>query len=222
MGFQSRVARWMDMHVDTHDIHAGIRGKGGLSHGKDLFRRRIVFELDASQLPLLEAAEERHGSKRAALVAALHAEAAIGELTERAEAAEAALAKAKGAAKGSAATKEKAAKKLEGDLEATKKELAARERALAKLRAEGEEAAEAQRGDLARAKAEVEELEAEIDELSERAVDRIFCNHCREWAEPEEWEWQRVKGGYYAFHSACGEHEPGGLRATSWLAQREG
>ena len=116
MGFQSRLARWMNMYVDTNDMHANSPGKAGISPGKDLFRRRIVFELDADQLPLLEAAQERHGSKRSALIAALLAEAGAVDLAARAEAAEAALAKAKGAAKGSSAAKEKAAKKLERDL----------------------------------------------------------------------------------------------------------
>ena len=76
--------------MDTNDMHADTRGKAGKSTGKDLFRRRIVFELDADQLPLLEAAQERHGSKRAALIAALLAEASAVGLAERAEAAEAA------------------------------------------------------------------------------------------------------------------------------------
>lgn len=211
----------MNMYVDTNDIHAGNRGKDGIDPGKDLFRRRIVFELDADQLPLLEAAQTRHGSKRAALIAALRAEADVVELTERAETAEAALAQAKSAAKGSSAAKEKAAKKLERDLEATRKQLAGREAELAKLGAEAKETSAEQRGELERTEAEIEELEAERAELMDRAVDRIFCNHCREWVAPADWKWQRVKGGFYAYHGACGEHEPGVLSATSWLAQRK-
>src|SRR5947209_17531647 len=49
------------------------------------FRRRIVVELTAAELPLLEAAEARHGSKLAALIAPLAAHDRIEEL-ERARA----------------------------------------------------------------------------------------------------------------------------------------
>ncbi len=51
----------------------------------DGLRRRVIFELDPSQLPLLEAVRERHGSTRAGLIAALEAEGSVQELRERAE-----------------------------------------------------------------------------------------------------------------------------------------
>ena len=123
----------MNMYVDQHDIDADSTGIDGKSTGKGLFRRRIVFELDAEQLPLLEAARERHGSMRAALIAGLRAETGAAGITERAEKAEAALGKAKSAAKGGSTAAEKAAKKLERDLTAARKKLASKEAELASL-----------------------------------------------------------------------------------------
>jgi len=122
------------MHVDINDKPRHSPGKDGIGSGKGLFRRRVVFELDAEQLPVLEAAERRHGTKREALIAALAAEASAAEVAERADRAEKALAKAERSAKGSSAKQKESATKLERELAAARRKLAVREQELAQLR----------------------------------------------------------------------------------------
>src|SRR6266852_3480172 len=70
--------------MSMHDDAGHSRARAGPA---GLFRRRVIFEITSEQLPLLDAAEARHGSKRAALLAALQAEQRVDEL-------QAALAKA--------------------------------------------------------------------------------------------------------------------------------
>ena len=122
------VALCMDVHVDTNEKP----GQSRHSAGKEPFRRRVVFELDAEQLPLLEAAEARHGSKRAALIAALATEGGAAELLERAERAEAQVAQH---AQGTETAKKGEAEdqaKLKRELAAAKKKLSKAEDALAR------------------------------------------------------------------------------------------
>src|SRR4051812_33298866 len=85
------------------------------------FRRRVVIELTADELPLLDAAQTRHGTKRRALVAALSAEAKLEQLEQAlADAERAAIAAAKGAGRAKQATAAADAK-LERDLAAAHK-----------------------------------------------------------------------------------------------------
>jgi hypothetical protein len=191
-----------------------------------VFRRRVVFELTVDQLPLLDAAEARHGSKRRALLAALQAETRVEELEREAAAAQAALAK-RGRAKPAAAPRpdQNAGK----DLAAARTELDAARAELDQLRAQLDgahgEATEAH----ALAAADRDEYEdalaardEEIADLEERAVDRLYCARCNTWAEPHEWAWGLAEGGGgYAYHDPCGDHGPGLLGAPSWLAYRD-
>lgn len=64
---------YMDTHTHTHT---------SADHADPVpfLRRRIVFELTPGEMPLLEAAERKHGSKRLALVRALEASARLDEL----------------------------------------------------------------------------------------------------------------------------------------------
>jgi hypothetical protein len=183
-------------------------------------RRRVIFELDPSQLPLLEAVRERHGSTRAGLIAALEAEGGTQELLKRAEAAEERLAKAEQAAKGRQ-RQDKASAKKEEQAQA---KAAERERKLnAELKSARREQAEAK--EQSRQEEEdyeeaIEELNEEISELRERSADWLFCARCGEWVGPEDWAWQKLEGGgRYAFHRDCGDHKPG-LLPSSWLAKR--
>jgi hypothetical protein len=107
----------MDMRMDMHEMP----GHRGDSTGKGLLRRRVVFELAPEQLPLLEAAQERHGSKRAALIAALEAEAVAAEPGRRE--------KSKGKGKADAPARR------ERELAELKEQLAEREAELQDLRA---------------------------------------------------------------------------------------
>lgn len=183
-------------------------------------RRRVIFELDAEQLPLLDGIRERHGSTRAGLIAALEAEAAGGELgtqlaaaKARAEQAERALSRGK---------KEASTARRKGDTEAKaaaeeQEALAAELEHLRRQLAEAEEEARQGKADYEEALGEFRE---EISELEEHAVEWLFCARCTEWVSAAEWVWEPTEGGgHYAYHERCGDHKPG-LMPSSWLAQR--
>jgi hypothetical protein len=205
-----------------------IQDEPGSSQARRLFRRRVVFELTEEQIPLLEAAEARHGSKRQALVAALEAAGRVEELERAAAKAERELAKASQQTEREQAKTGKQDAKLRRELETLRKELERREADLARQ----EQALAAKTGESQQARAahdeERQELEDAIDardeqitELAERAVDALYCARCDKWAAPEHWAWQPTKsGGTYAYHRPCGDHGPGILGPASWLAHR--
>jgi hypothetical protein len=199
----------MDVHVDTNEKPGQSPGKRTESPGKGLFRRRVVFELDAAQLPLLETAEARHGSKRAALIAALGVERSAAELLGRAERAEAQLVEQQQGAEEAKKGEDDGQAKLERELAAARKKLAKAGKAEAELHEELEESRET-----------LNERDAEAADLRVCAVDRIYCARCGQWVAPEEWSWAELEdGGSYAFHRTCGDHAEG-IRGSSWLALR--
>lgn len=210
----------MDMHMDTNRKPGITPPSPGHSVPRGSLRRRVVFELEEGQLPLLEQAEARHGSKRAALLAALAAEGTVAELAERTERAEAELARrARGAERAKKGRAEGEAK-LKRELDAAKKKLAKAEDALSKAHQAGAEGEAELRREVQELSERLAESEAEITELSSRAVDWLFCQRCGRWIGPEEWEWGEFEeGGSYAYHASCGDHEEG-LKGSSWLAQR--
>src|SRR5205823_727547 len=107
-----------------------------------LFRRRVVIELTAQELPLLDAAQARHGTKRRALLAALSAEARVEELERAlADAERTGATAAKGADRNKQATG-KAEAKLERDLAAARKLLAKQQADLDRARAAATQAGE--------------------------------------------------------------------------------
>ena len=198
--------------------------KPGLSPGSaraNGLRRRIVFELEPGQLPMLEEAERRHGSKRAALLAALAAEAQVQESGARAEEPKAQASKQDKKAERKLAEQAKEIAKLKRDLASEKKTLAERESELAKAQKQGEASSGRWSEERAELQEALEERDEEVAELSELAVNQLYCGRCGEWAAPEDWAWQLVKGkGSYAYHRSCGDHGPGLMSSPSWLARR--
>jgi hypothetical protein len=197
----------------------------GQSPAAHVFRRRVVFELTVDQLPLLDAAEARHGSKRQALLAALQAETRVEQLEQEVVAAQAALAKRERAA----ASPAKSDAKLAPEHVAARDELRQARAELKRLRAQLDRA-EGEAGNAqALAAADRDEYEEalaardeEIADLAERAVDRLFCGRCNSWPQTAELVWVDAKGGgEYAYHESCGDHGPGVLGAASRLAYRD-
>jgi hypothetical protein len=186
-----------------------------------LLRRRVIFELTADQLPLLEAAERRHGSKRRALIAALEADTEIDQLRAAAAIAERAAEKEGAGERRAAAQRSKATDKLERDLKDAQATLAARERELTRLEGSAGEVGAALAEQRRAYALQLEEHEREQGELEERLVDHLFCARCGNWAAPDEWAWIRGDDGAdYAHHQPCGDHGPGVLGISSWLAHR--
>ena len=194
-------------------------GKAGSDPGTEPVRRRVIFELRLEELPLLQAAERRHGSKRSALVAALAAEDKRGELEQ-------ALAQAA-----------ERATELERQLERERKRAAeqtakaARERkqlGQAETRAQraqaGEQGASKQARSAARERQELEralaEAEDELAALLAEQLTHLFCARCGSWAPEREWAWTQADDGELCYHRACGHHGPGLLDASSRLGWR--
>jgi hypothetical protein len=192
----------------------------GQSSPRGALRRRVVFELEEAQLPLLEQAEARHGSKRAALLAALEAEATAAELVERAERAEAELERQARSTQKALKGKAGADTKLKRDLEATKRKLAKAEAAATNARESGADQGAELRRQMEALGERLAESEKEVAELRPRAVDWLYCQRCGQWAGPEEWKWAEFEeGGSYGFHAPCGDHGDE-RKGSSWLAQR--
>jgi phage-related minor tail protein len=187
-------------------------------------RRRVVFELTVEQLPLLEAAQARHGSKRAALLAALEAEARVEELERAARQGERAAAKHERNAKREDGAQAKQLAKLQAALKTAERKAADAERRLdqaitsANEQAAGHQASSAELRDTV---AERDERIDELEEVAERAFDSLFCARCEKWAPPSQWAWGKTRqGGHYAYHQPCSDHGPGLLGAASWLGHQ--
>src|SRR2546423_1205079 len=201
-------------------VHVARHEKSGQGLGEGLLKRRVVFELTEDQLPALAAAEGRHGTKRAALLAALEAEASVVELAERAEKAEAALLKAERATTAAATKGGKATEKLRRELAAAKERLGESQADQAQARHQATASAKDLQAELEDLRDTLDERNVEVADLRERAVDWLFCGRCENWAPPSEWSWQRTEaGGSYAYHRPCGDHGPGLLGSSSRLAQ---
>ncbi len=185
-------------------------------------RRRIVLELTVEELPLMDAAEARHGSKRAALLAALTSLARTEEL-------ELELAKAKDLLAAQAEQGERAmhaagrdAVKLTRELKAAQGALARVERELAEARASGERSTRESAEEREEYDASIEERDEEITDLATRAFDHLFCARCGSWVGPQEWAQAPAKdGGTRAYHERCGDHGPSMLGGpSSWLGHQ--
>ena len=188
-------------------------------------RRRIVVELKPDELPLLEEAEARHGSKRAGFLAALQALGRVGELESRLAELEqqtASPTSERESAERLAAT----VKRLERELaRAREKTAGSQARAKQSSKAAKDAQADARRvRQLERRLAGLEELIEERDrdaeQLEAAMPSELFCGRCGEWVSEEEWCWRESDEGEIAFHRACGDHGPGLLGASSWLAYR--
>ncbi len=198
--------------------------KPGISQAPPGFRRRVIFELTIEELPLLDQAQARHGTKRQALLAALHADQHVQELEAAATQANRAAETAQAKASKTQGQGQKSEAKLRSELAAAEKALAARERELAGVKKDqaaghrraGQDA-EAEQRALEQA---IEERDELIDELSDRAADQLFCARCDTWATAEQWAWKPSQSGRYAHHRPCGDHAPGLLGSSSWLAHQ--
>lgn len=200
------------------DIHQ----QPGRSPAYALFRRRVVFELTADELPLLEAAEARHGSKRKALIAALSAQARVADLERELEAAHNKSEQRQPVASKAPTEHKQALDAARVELKQANTEL---KRLRARLDATAGEASDAHAAAAAERDAYEQQLAErydEIEELEQRVVDHLYCGRCNHFAPLEEWAWETARdGGDYAYHEPCGDHRPGLLDAASWLALRD-
>jgi len=180
-------------------------------------RRRVIAELTRDEVPLLDAAERRHGTLRAAVVAGLRAEA-------DAVAAEAREAKAEQQATRAAdqreATHAEATAALVREQKALEKTLAdiTRERdaansEIARLEAQALAAFEESRGQY---RALFEDMQAVEDKLPEA----LFCGRCEKWVPETDWVWRADGDDEVAYHRTCGDHGLSAWTDASLLARR--
>jgi len=177
-------------------------------------RRRVIVELTPDELPLLEAAERRYGTKRQAVVAALAALAdAASSPDERSP----------------AASTGQGPHGVQGAEDERRRERDALADALSRAEAERDEARGAARrlerrlAQLqARAESEQEALGEEIAALAAARPSALYCARCERWAPEVEWAWRASEpgAGQVAHHAPCGDHGPGLIGLASWLARR--
>ena len=181
--------------------------------GSPYLRRRVIVELTPEELPLLEEAERRHGTKRQAIVSALEVASRGVELEQELTGAQAEVARLKEELKTlrkEQADSEKARERLARELKKARGELASVKESAGSssrksdLRAQGLERL-------------LSDREGEIKELEEQIFDRFFCCRCGTWVSPDDFAWTRSEGGAYAYHRACGDHGPEVMKPSSWL-----
>jgi len=197
-------------------------GNSATSTGVVGLRRRIVFELTVEELPLMDVAEARHGSKRAALLAALASLARAEELErDLAEAKDLLAVQAEQGERATHAAGRDAAK-LARALESAQGALARVERELAEARAAGERSTRETAEDREEYEASIEDRDEEITELSTRAFDHLFCARCGSWIGPDEWSQAPANGGgVRTYHERCGDHGSSILGgSSSWLGHQ--
>lgn len=177
-------------------------------------RRRVIVELTTEELPLLEAAERRHGTKRAAVLAGLRAEAGVAGL--RAQVAEPKRAMAGDQTRGVMA-KASAHRRRQGEQREPVLVDVTRERdaAQAELASLDDRLARAE-GAIARdRKAHADEVRI----LMARIPEALYCARCDAWVPEEQWSWAIGSDFDYVYHADCGDHGPGALASASWLAR---
>jgi hypothetical protein len=197
-------------------------GKSATSTGAARLRRRIVFELTVEELPLMDVAEARHGSKRAALLAALaslsHAEQLARDLAEMKD-----LLAVQGE-QGERATQaaDRDAAKLERDFKSAQAALARAERDLAEARAASERSMCELAEDREEYEASIQDRDEEIAELTTQAFEHLFCARCGSWVGPDEWAQTSADGGgVRTYHEGCGDHGSSILGgSSSWLGHQ--
>ena len=181
--------------------------------GSPYLRRRVIVELTPQELPLLEEAERRHGTKRQAIVSALEMASRGVELEQELADAQAALARLEAeleTLRTDQAVGEKARERLARELKKARSELTSAK----------ESAGSSARGSEQRLQALERILsgrEGEIKELEEQIFDKLFCARCGTWVSPDDFGWTRRESGAHAYHRACGDHGPELLKPSSWL-----
>lgn len=189
----------------------------------DGFRRRFPLELTPAECELLEHQGRRLGTKRAALLAGLQALQERDELAQRIERLQA----DNQAARAELAEREKAIAKLERQLAKATKDARAGQTA-SRAAARREQRAREQADDRADIYADAlreerelnAQLESELTDLRECAVDALYCHRCGAWVEPDEWAHREDEDADLLYHRGCGFHRGTGFTQTSVLARR--
>jgi len=184
------------------------------------FRRRFPLELTPAECEQLEHHARGHGSKRAALLAGLTALAehsALGSALAQAE-------QERDELRTDLAAAQQRATDLEAQLaEIAKQASSANTKDQVRTKRERAERASTQAAldQLKRALGQEcelrTELEDELDDLRDRAVDLLHCARCDTWAPPEQWATKTHQGRDHIYHHPCGFHT-GGLLGTTILA----
>ena len=199
---------WMDMYMSPQT-------SSPLEPSR--LRRRVIVELTPDEVPLLDAAERRHGGKRAAMVAGLRAEADAVASQARDQKAETATARSVAEHKATDAKATAACVRTQKGLEKTLAEVTRqRDRAnaeIARLETRAQAAHEEAEG-------QYEALFEDIQALEDQLPEALFCGRCKKWAPEYEWAWRADQEHEVAYHETCGDHGPGVLTDATWLARR--
>ena len=174
------------------------------------FRRRVILELAGPEMAMLDAATRRHGTKRAALVAGLVAEAdAQAEPTP-----------ADGTANAGPMIDSEAASRLEAERDERAAHIIALEVERDAALADAAELRDQLEAECAESLTRYRPYAEAVADLEDRIPDALFCARCGEWAPDKEWTWRDDGPDAICFHSPCGDHAPGIVTASSWLARQ--
>jgi myosin heavy subunit len=181
--------------------------------GTPYLRRRVIVELTPQELPLLEEAERRHGTKRQAIVSALEAASQSAELERELAGAQAEAVQLEEELKTlrkDRAVGEKVSERLTRELKKVRGELASARDSAGSSSRKSEQRLEGLERLLS-------EREREIRKLEEQIFDKLFCGRCRTWVSPSEFGWTQREDGAYAYHLACGDHGSEVMKPSSRL-----
>lgn len=187
------------------------------------YRRRVILELTPDEMTLLDDATGRHGTKRAALVAALRTEAA-GSCARRARASKQARSSTGSPGADPAPDPELVAegKRLRAELATLTDRLATLTKERDAARTEAQELRHKLDAEYAESRARYRSYVASESALEERIPDALYCARCEAWTPETEWTRRPDGTDKIVFHTPCGDHGPGVLSSSSWLARHTG
>ncbi len=199
---------WMDMYMSPQTSPQAEPSR---------LRRRVIVELTPEELPLLEAAERRHGGKRAAMLAGLRAEAEAATRQTRDGEAEEKRARAAAKRADSDATAHTA---LLAECASLKASLATRTHERDAANAETQRLETNAEAAYQEAQDQYAALFEDIAALEDRLPASLHCGRCEEWVPESQWTWRADGEDEIAYHTPCGDHGPGVLSNAAWLARR--
>lgn len=188
------------------------------------FRRRLPLELLPEEQELLEREQERFASKRETLVAGLHALVRQAELEQQLEAA---TAEGEQALQSQAELEERLARaeaalsKQGAQTSKTKRSSETSERRQQQALEAAEQRARELEVAIEQTEGERRQLEQELDETLDRALDAAVCPRCKQWIAAEEWASELQAGREYVHCGRCGFQPGGTLSNSSVFGYRE-
>ena len=200
---------WMDMYMSPQTSSEAEPSR---------LRRRVIVELTPDEVPLLDAAERRHGGKRAAMVAGLRADAEAAAATAHGKTAAEPPARATDTAKATHANDAQA--RVPRAQDRSKSSLPSARASAMRPTPRSRASKTAPWPPTRRPKVSTSCFSRTSPPSRTSSPETLFCGRCERWAPEGEWAWRADGTHELAYHSPCGDHGPGVLSDATWLARR--